>query len=142
MLRPSIFRDNFVENVFDDFFRDPFWQTTGVRSVSAMKTDIQDMKDGYQIDMELPGFAREDVKAELKDGYLTVRAAHSEEKESKGKGSYIRKERYSGHYERSFYVGEQVTQEDISAKFKDGVLKLTMPKLVEQKPEPKKLTIR
>lgn len=134
MLRPSIFRDNFVENIFDDFFRDPFWQSTGVRSVSAMKTDIQDMDDGYQIDMELPGFAREDVKAELKNGYLTVRAAHTEEKENKGNSSYIRKERYSGHYQRSFYVGDQVTQEDISAKFKDGILTLHVPKK-EKQPE-------
>lgn len=132
MLRPSIFRDNFVENVFDDFFRDPFFQSTGVRSVSAMKTDIQDLPDSYRIDMELPGFAKEDVRAELKNGYLTVRAAHTEE--NKSEGSYIRKERYSGHYQRSFYVGDKVTQEDITASFKDGVLTLNVPKK-ERQPE-------
>ena len=134
MLRPSIFRDNFVESIFDDFFRDSFWQPTGVRSVSAMKTDIQDLKDGYQIDMELPGFAKEDVRAELKNGYLTVRAAHTEEKENKENTNYIRKERFAGHYQRSFYVGDQVTQEDIAAKFKDGVLTLNVPKK-EKQPE-------
>lgn len=134
MLRPSIFRDNFVENVFDDFFNDSFWHSTGAHSVSAMKTDIKDLKDSYQIDMELPGFAKEDVRAELKDGYLTVRAAHTEEKEDKGEGKYLRKERYSGHYQRSFYVGDKVTQEDISAAFKDGVLTLTVPKK-EKQPE-------
>ena len=132
MLRPSIFSDNFVENVFDDFFRDSFWQPTGVRSVNAMKTDIQDMKDSYRIDMELPGFAKEDVRAELKNGYLTVRAAHTEE--TKSDSNYIRRERYTGHYQRSFYVGDAVTQEDISAKFKDGILTLVVPKK-EKQPE-------
>ena len=134
MLRPSIFRDNFVESIFDDFFRDSFWQPTGVRSVSAMKTDIQDLQDGYQIDMELPGFAKEDVRAELKNGYLTVRAAHTEEKENKENANYIRKERFAGHYQRSFYVGDQVTQDDIAAKFKDGILTLNVPKK-EKQPE-------
>jgi HSP20 family molecular chaperone IbpA len=134
MLRPSIFRDNFVDNVFDDFFRDPFWQTTGVRSVSAMKTDVRESEDGYQIEMELPGFSKEDVRAELKNGYLTVRAAHTEDKEDKENEKYIRKERYSGHYQRSFYVGDQVTQEDITAAFKDGVLTVNIPKK-EKQPE-------
>ena len=134
MLRPSIFRDNFVENVFDDFFNDSFWQPTGVRSVSAMKTDVKELADGYEIDMELPGFAKEDVRAELKDGYLTVRAAHTEDRENQNNKSYIRKERYSGHYQRSFYVGDKVTQEDITAKFKDGILTLNVPKK-EKQPE-------
>jgi len=96
-----------------------------------MKTDIQDLGESYLIEMELPGFAKEDVRAELKNGYLTVRAARSVQSENKNK-KYIRKERYSGHYQRSFYVGEKITQDDISARFKDGILILTVPKHTKQ----------
>ncbi|MCC8151440.1 MAG: Hsp20/alpha crystallin family protein [Lachnospiraceae bacterium] len=135
MLRPSIYADNFVENIFDDFFRDPFWNTSGVRSVNQMSTDIQDCGDSYQIEMDLPGFAKEDVRAELKNGYLTIRASRTNSNEEKDeKQRYIRKERYSGHYQRSFYVGDAVKQEDIQAKFTDGVLTLQVPKK-EKQPE-------
>ena len=134
MLRPSIFTDNFVDNMFEDFFGDGFWRQTGVRSVRAMTTDIQGLPDGYKIDMELPGFSKEDVQAELKKGYLTIRASRSQEKEDNKDQRYIRKERYSGHYQRSFFVGEQVQQEDIKARFQDGVLTVVVPKK-EKKPE-------
>lgn len=135
MLRPSIYADNFVENIFDDFFRDPFWNTNGVRSVNQMSTDIRDCGDSYQIEMDLPGFAKEDVRAELKNGYLTIRASRtSSNNEKDEKQRYIRKERYSGHYQRSFYVGDAVKQEDIQAKFTDGVLTLMVPKK-EKQPE-------
>jgi len=133
MLRPSIYADNFVENIFDDFFRDPFWNTSGVRSVNQMSTDIKDCGDSYQIEMDLPGFAKEDVRAELKNGYLTIRASRTSSNEEKDeKQRYIRKERYSGHYQRSFYVGDAVKQEDIQAKFTDGVLMLQVPKKEKQ----------
>lgn len=134
MMRPSIFRRNDVDNFFDDFF-EPFWGGTGVRPVSAMKTDIKELENGFEIEMDLPGFQKSDITAELKDGYLTIRAAHTEEHEKKDEGkTYIRKERYSGHYERSFYVGDQVTEEDVKARFKDGVLTMEVPK---KNPEPK-----
>ena len=135
MLRPSVFQKNYLDDMFDDMFNAPFWGGTGMREVSAMKTDIKETEDGYEIDMELPGFAKEDINADLKDGYLTIRATHSSDHEEKDEGKrYIRKERYSGHYERSFYVGEAVTEEDIKAKFKDGILTMGIPK---KEPQPK-----
>lgn len=135
MLRPSIFNDNFTDSLFDDFFGDMFAPGRGMKTASAMNTDIREFEDSYQIDMELPGFAKEDVKAELKDGYMTIEASHTENKDEKDdKGRYVRKERYSGSYSRSFYVGENVTEEDIRAKFTDGILTVTVPKK-EPKPE-------
>lgn len=138
MLRPSIFTNHFADNVFDDFFGDSFWNTPSMFSgisTSAMKTDIRDRDGSYEIDMELPGFSKEDVQAELKDGYLTIHANHSTDKEEKeDNGKYLRRERYSGSYHRSFYVGDAVTENDIKAKFKDGILTIDVPKL-EKKPE-------
>ena len=94
-----------------------------------MNTDIKESDAGYQIDMELPGFKKEDIKADLTDGYLTIQASHNENKEEKDdKTKYIRRERFSGCYERSFYVGDALTQEDIKAKFNDGVLTVNVPK--------------
>ena len=135
MLRPSIYGDGFVENMFDDFFRDPFFNTGKMRTVDKMSTDIKEFDSEYQIEMDLPGFAKEDVRAELKNGYLTIRAGRSTTKDEKEEnGRYIRKERYSGHYQRSFYVGENVTQDDIKARFADGVLTIVVPKITK-KPE-------
>ncbi len=129
MLRPSIFNDNFTDSLFEDFFDNMFVPARGMRTASAMNTDIRELADAYQIDMELPGFTKEDVKAELKKGYLTIQASHTENKDEKDeKGRYVRKERYSGSYSRSFYVGENVTEEDIRAKFTDGILTMTVPK--------------
>ncbi|MCH5264367.1 MAG: Hsp20/alpha crystallin family protein [Lachnospiraceae bacterium] len=135
MLRPSIFRSNFMDNVFDDFFQNPFWSDNRMSAAGAMNTDITESADGYQIEMDLPGFAKEDVKAELKDGCLTIEAVHNQEKEDRDqKDKVIRRERYRGVCRRSFYVGEQITEEDIQAKFKDGVLTLMVPKK-EKQPE-------
>lgn len=135
MLRPSIFNDNFSDNLFDNFFGDMFSPSRGMRNAGTMNTDIRELENAYQIDMELPGFTKEDVKAELKDGYMTIQASRSENKEDKYEdGKYIRRERYSGSYSRSFYVGENITEEDIRAKFTDGVLTITVPKQ-EDKPE-------
>lgn len=134
MLRPSIYPDGFVENLFDDFFRDPFFSTGKMRTVEKMSTDIKEYNDRYEIEMDLPGFSKEDVRAELKKGYLTIRASRTgSEDEQAQDHRYIRKERYTGHYQRSFYVGEAITQEDIKAKFKDGVLTIQVPKK-ERKP--------
>ena len=95
-----------------------------------MKTDIKEMKDGYELEIDLPGFKKDEVTAELKDGYLTVSAAKGldEEEDDKKTGRYIRRERYAGTLSRSFYVGDAVSEEDIHAKYEDGILKLSVPK--------------
>ena len=135
MLRPSIFGRNFVDDVFDDFFGAPFWGSTGSVNTATMSTDITENEGEYQVEMDLPGFAKEDVHAELKDGYLTISAQHGQNKEEKNDdGRVIRRERYQGLCQRSFYVGDAVTEEDIKAKFKDGVLTLLIPKK-EKQPE-------
>ena len=117
-------------NLFDEMFNDPFFTRPFEHSsTQIMKTDIHDKDGHYMIEMELPGYAKEDIKADLKDGYLTITASKNETKEEKdAKGNCIRKERYTGTCNRSFYVGEQVTQDDIHAAFKDGVLSLKVPK--------------
>ncbi len=135
MLRPSIFHDSFRDNLFEDFFGDAYWPSPMLQNISAMNTDIRENEKEFLIDMELPGFNKEDIQAELKDGYMTITASHNEEKEEKNKKQkFIRKERFSGCYKRSFYVGEAVTEEDISAKFSDGVLTVAVPKK-EKEPE-------
>ena len=126
MLMPSIFRDD----LFDDFFGVPF---RGYKFDSGthqmMRTDIKDLDSSYEVTMDLPGVKKEDVNAELKDGYLTINATSDTQKEERDEaGRYIRRERYSGTCSRSFYVGEQITQEDIKARFENGTLKLQIPK--------------
>lgn len=133
MLMPSIFGENF----FDDFFgfpvKDSYRRMNNTSGL--MQTDISEHADGYEVTMNLPGFKKEDVKAELKDGYLLITAAtNTDEKKKDKEGRYIRRERYSGTCSRSFYVGDDVTQEDIKARFEDGTLKLSIPKK-ESKPE-------
>lgn len=133
MLVPSIFADNFVDNFFDDVFRFPF-DTVQKSKVPGMNVDVQEFDDKYQMDIELPGYAKEDIQADIKDGYLTISANHEESKEEKdNEGKYIRKERYYGQCQRSFFVGKEITEDDIKASFKDGVLKLCIPKK-ESKP--------
>ncbi len=135
MFTPSIFQDNFADSLFDDFFNGSFWPAARRNYGNTMSTDIKETDGAYQIEMELPGFSKEDIHADLKDGYLTIEAGHQENKDEKDKeGKYLRKERYSGSCSRSFYVGEDVTKEDIKAKFADGVLTVTVPKK-EEKPE-------
>ena len=133
MFMPSIFDDSFVDDVFDSMFSFPFQYK---KAAGQMNTDISDCGDSYQIEIELPGFAKEDVKAELKDGYLTIAATKDETKES-NEEQYIRRERYTGQCSRSYYVGDQVTKEDIQAKFDNGVLSLKVPKkeVIEKKEE-------
>lgn len=133
---PSIFG----ENLFDEFFDDPFGMVPGSRAhdplygkhaKNLMKTDIRELENGYEIDMDLPGFKKDEVQVDVKDGYLIVSAAKGLDKEKKD-GKYIRKERYAGQCSRSFYVGEGVGAKDVSAKFESGILKLALPK-AEQK---------
>ena len=144
MLRPSIFTNN-GNNMFNEMFNEDFFAPgiarRAIGGAAVMQTDVRETETGYIIDMELPGFKKEDVEAELKDGYLTVRAEHKTEKDEKDKeGHYIRKERYYGNFARSFYVGDAVTQDDIKAAFKDGILTLNVPKKEkEEKVEEKKL---
>ncbi len=124
MLMPSIFNDN----LFDDFF-DFNYPTFRYDTSELMKTDIKETDNGYEVTMNLPGVKKEDVKAELKDGYLTIQASSNTNKDEKDNdGKYIRRERYAGTCSRSFYVGDAVTQEDIKAKFENGTLTLDIPK--------------
>ena len=127
MLMPSIFGENLFDDFMDGF---PFGNYRNASSFgSLMKTDIRDTDQGYELDIDMPGFKKEDIRAELKNGYLTIEAESIQENQEKDeKGRYIRRERYSGSCRRSFYVGKEVTQEDIRAKFDNGILRLTVPK--------------
>ena len=137
MLIPSIFG----ENLFDDFFGDfPFYYDKDMKNVEkklygrkashVMKTDIKETDNGYELVVDLPGFTKDEVQATLENGYLTISAEKGLDKDEKEKetGHYIRKERYAGACSRSFYVGDGVSQEDIKAKFENGVLTLDVPK--------------
>ena len=132
MLAPSIFGMN---DLFDDFgdvfeFSPAFRkQVAAARNISS---DIKELADGYQIEMELPGFSKEEVKAQLKDGYLTITAEHNAEGQKKEAVKYIRRERYYGKCQRSFFVGKNVTEEDINAKFENGILTMYVPKEVKK----------
>ena len=136
MLMPSIFG----ENLFDDFFNDFHYPARSAAThkkpeFSIMKTDIKENDQAYNLAIELPGYKKEDMKLELKEGYHTISAeANSNNEEKDEKGNFIRRERYYGKSSRSFYVGEAVTQEDIKAKYEDGILHITVPKK-ELKPE-------
>ena len=133
MYMPSIFG----ENLFDDWmhfpFEDEFFSKKnplyGKHAKNLMKTDVRETKGSYELDIDLPGFKKDEIKLQLKDGYLTVNAAKGLDKDEKNEeGKYIRRERYAGTMSRSFYVGTTVQTEDIKAKFEDGILKLSVPK--------------
>ena len=143
---PSIFG----ENLFDDFFGndlDLFPALPGSKALygkhakNLMKTDVRETEHTYELDIDLPGFKKDEVSVDLKDGYLTISAAKGLDKDESDKaGRYIRQERYAGTCSRSFYVGEGVEPSDVSAKFEDGILRLSLPKL-EQKQLPKPTTV-
>ena len=131
-------------NLFDEMFQDPFFtRSFDNTSAQIMKTDIHEKDGNYMIEMDLPGYAKEDIFADLKDGYLSIGVEKNETKEDKDdKGNCIRSERYTGSCKRSFYVGEKITQEDIKASFADGVLTLVVPKEAPQQVEaPTRITI-
>ena len=124
-----------LSNVFSDMFDDMF-PTTSARSAAGngmMNCDVKEFGDHYELDMELAGFRKEDIKAELKDGYLTIKAErHSDNTQNDTSGRVIRSERFAGTCQRTFYVGDHVKRENVSAAYEDGVLKLSIPKKVEQ----------
>lgn len=143
---PSIFG----EDLFDDFFGFPFDRgfkgndaLYGKHGKNLMKTDIKEKDNSYELAIDLPGFSKEDIKVQLKDGFLTISAEKNLNKEEKDQdGHYIRRERYCGQCSRSFYVGETVTDSEISAKMEDGILKLCVPKKdVKKLPEEKYIAI-
>ena len=142
---PSIFGENLFDEFFDDYFmghpawngRDPLY---GKRAKNLMKTDVRETEDTYEVDIDLPGFKKDEITVDLKDGCLTVSAAKGLDKDEEDKkGRYIRQERYAGACSRSFYVGD-VEPDQVAAKYEDGILRISMPK--EAKKElPKRSTI-
>ncbi|PWL56608.1 MAG: heat-shock protein Hsp20 [Oscillospiraceae bacterium] len=130
---PSIFG----ENLFDDWFESPIEKTFfgernplyGKHARNLMKTDVRETDSSYELAIDLPGFKKEDIQAQLKNGYLTISASKGLDKDETDKeGRYIRQERYTGQCCRTFYVGDGISQEEIRAKFEDGILKLSVPK--------------
>ena len=142
---PSIFG----ENLFDDFFSDPFGMMVpqtrdalyGKHAKNLMKTDIRETEDSYELDVDLPGFKKDEISVDLKNGYLTISAAKGLDKDEEDKkGKYIRQERYAGACSRSFYVGKGVEPEEIGAKFENGILEISVPKETK-KPEVKSTSV-
>jgi HSP20 family molecular chaperone IbpA len=141
MLLPSIFGDNLFDNFMDDMFPESGRKTFKTMP-SIMRTDIKETEDQYVLSVELPGFNKEDVKLSLKDGYLNISATAQNEEEEEKDGKFLRRERYTGAMTRSFYVGEDITEEDVKAKFGNGVLTLALPKEAPKKiEEPKYICI-
>ena len=136
MMMPSIFGGNLFNDDWMDFsFPDIDKELYGKHAKNLMKTDVKEKDGNYEVAIDLPGFKKEDVTGEVKDGYLIIKASTKNSKDEKdAKGKYIRKERYEGSCNRSFYVGDAITQDDIKAKFEDGVLKISVPKK-EAKPQ-------
>ena len=145
---PAVFGENMMDmfNDFDrDFFRGfgrPEHMLYGKNADRLMKTDVRELEDGYEVDVDMPGFKKEEIHLELQNGYLTISTEKTLENKEEQKGKVIRQERYSGAMQRSFYVGKLVTEEDIQAKFEDGVLRVTVPKKDAPKvPEKKTILI-
>mgnify|MGYP003448256854 CR=1 FL=1 len=143
MLTPSIFGESLFDDWMDDFpfgkdFEKEFEKSMfpaknplyGKHAKNLMKTDVRETDDSYEVDIDLPGFKKDEVNAQLHDGYITISAAKGLDKDEKDKktGKYIRRERYAGSMMRSFYVGDEIKQEDIHAKFENGILQLSIPK--------------
>ena len=129
MLMPSIFGENLFDDWMDFSFPDIDKALYGKHAKNEMKTDVRETEDGYELDIDLPGFKKDEVTAQLDNGYLTIQASKGLDKEQKDKkGKCIRKERYAGSMSRSFYVGDAITEEDVHAKYEDGILKLSVPK--------------
>ena len=137
-MMPSIFGENLFDEFFDDDFpmipmrsiRNPLY---GKNAKNLMKTDVRETDDTYELDVDLPGFKKDEVQLDLKDGYLTISAAKGLDKDQEDKkGKYIRQERYAGACSRSFFVGEGIEPRDVSAKFEDGILRGSLPKQVKK----------
>lgn len=144
MLMPSIFGENLFDDDWMNFpFENDFWGKKnplyGKHVKNMMKTDIREHEGGYEVDIDLPGFKKDEISVQLEEGYLTVSASKAIDKDEEDKkGKYIRKERYAGAMQRSFYVGTALTQEDIRAKYENGILRLSIPKKDEKAVETKK----
>lgn len=139
MLMPSIFGENLFNDWMDFSFPDVDRALYGKHARNQMKTDVKETDKSYEVAIDLPGFKKDEVQVKLENGYLTVSAAKGLDKDEQDKdGKYIRRERYAGSMSRSFYVGDGVKQEDIHAKFEDGILKLDIPKVEAKAVEEKK----
>lgn len=133
---PTIFNSN----LFDELFTDPFdtmlpvsRELYGKHARGLMKTDVRETDTAYELDVDLPGFKKDEIQVQLENGYLTISASKGLDKDQKdNEGRYIRRERYTGQSSRSFYVGDSVAREDVTAKFEDGILRLTVPKKVHR----------
>ncbi|CDA68299.1 MAG: Hsp20/alpha crystallin family protein [Lachnospiraceae bacterium] len=142
MMLPSIFGEDLFDEMMDFPFEDDFFGKRnplyGKKAKNMMKTDVKEHETGYEVDIDLPGFKKDELNLDLTDGYLTISASKGLDKDEEDKkGKYIRKERYAGSMSRSFYVGDGITEDDIKAKYENGILKLSIPKkeakAVEQK---------
>ena len=141
MMMPSVFGENLFDNFMNDFTFPSFPNVDkalyGKHAKNLMKTDVKDTENGYEVDMDLPGFKKNEIQIELKDGVLTVSAAKGLDKDEKDKkGNYIRRERFAGSMSRSFYVGKHVREEDVHPKYENGILSFSIPKedkVIEEK---------
>ena len=143
MMMPSIFRDNLFDDFMNDFafptFPNVDKELYGKHAKNLMKTDVKDTKEGYEVDIDLPGFKKDEIQMELNDGVLTVSAAKGLDKDEEDKnGNYIRRERYAGNLSRSFYVGKHVNEEDVHPKYENGILSFSVPKEEAKPVEEKK----
>ena len=147
MMMPSIFGENLFDDFMDDFsrgfefpeFPDVDKKLYGKHAKNLMKTDVKETDTGYEVDIDLPGFKKDEINAQLDNGYLTISAAKGLDKDEQEKetGKYIRRERYAGNLSRSFYIGD-VKQEDVKAAFKNGILSISVPKEDKKAKEEKK----
>lgn len=135
MMMPSIFGENLFNDWFDFSFPEVDKKAYARHTNQLMKTDVKEKENGYEVEIDLPGFKKEDIKAELKEGYLTISATRNASNEEKKEGKYIRQERFQGNVSRNFYVGKGLTQNDIHAKFENGILTLDIPKVNEKQVE-------
>ena len=150
MMMPSIFGESLFDDFMDDFsrgfqfpefpeFQDVDRKLYGKHAKNLMKTDVKDTDSGYEIDMDLPGFKKDEIKMKLENGVLTINASKGLDKDEKDKkGKYVRRERYAGSLTRSFYVGNQVTEKDVHPKYENGILSFTVPKENKQVEEKQK----
>lgn len=134
MMMPSIFSNNLFNDWMDFTFPEVDKKLYGKQNTNLMQTDIKEKENNYEVSIDLPGFQKDEINAELKDGYLIISAVKNVNNDEKDKdGKYIRRERYTGNMSRSFYVGEEITQNDIHAKFENGILYLDIPKKDKKK---------
>ena len=140
MMMPSVFGRDIFDDFMDGFaFPDVDKELYGKHAKNVMKTDVKELDNGYEIIVDLPGFKKDEIDVQLENGYLTISASKGLDKDESDKnGKYIRRERYAGSMSRNFYVGDAITEEDIHAKFENGILKLDVPKKDAKAVETKK----